>query len=365
MDYMTGLCFVNFLIVAFSIPVSTQFYSVDLEARTFDDAQTLCAPDGYLTNMPSQEETLKILKVIEDKGDINSTSFWIGLKKEKPQCIEENLPLKGFYWTIDNSTKFDLNKWKKEPDGTCTSTLCGLLSVEYKESRLISWGLEAKSCRRTFPFICKHKGSSKNKACSSQPQILGGHDITTKQSDPYTLWVSCDGSENFSLTCSKSTGEWKVVPGAETEKQGLCLCKKRKDKDGNCVAIDECKQFNNCTFKCINTPGLYSCLCDNDMHNSEICKKSTDTTFPPSPQPAVDITTESGVHIEENTGDLSNIVIPLIIALLIFVVLVVIIAAIVKCCLMRRARKRAKKRAAELKESVALNGSDSMEKVSE
>lgn len=394
MDYQTGLCLVNFLIVVFGLPDSTQFYSVDLEARTFDDAQTLCASDGTLANMANQEETLKILKVIEDKGDKKSTSFWIGLKKEKTLCVQENLPLKGFYWTIDNSTEFDLNKWKEEPSGTCTNALCGLLSVEYGDSALASWGLAAKPCSRKFPFICKHKRSSKSNACASSPAIEGIHTITTKVHDPYTLWVSCKETEKYTLTCSKSTGKWKLVGGTERDIQGLCLeCKNgyRKDKNGNCVDVNECEQANVCKFQCINEEGSYLCICFDEMHNmhsedSEICKNApifrptTDATnkahekptsssmnkrFSLSSKPDIVSTTKTGVQIEESNGDMANIVIPLIIALLIFVVLVVIIVSIVKYCLMRHTRKRAKKRAAALKESVALNGSDSMEKVNE
>ncbi|XP_060735639.1 C-type lectin domain family 14 member A [Tachysurus vachellii] len=399
MDYQTGLCFVTFLIVAFSIPVSTQFYSVDLDSHSFNDAQNLCAPDGFLANMPNEEEANNILKVIEDKRYTTSTSYWIGLKIEKGECVQQNLPLKGFYWTVDNSIKFDLSKWKEEPHNTCTTALCGLLSVEYSGSTLVSWGLNSTTCNKKFPFICKHKASSKNTACTSKPKILENHYTTEKNSDPYTLWVSCSGTDTFTLTCSKSTGKWKLVGGTETDIQELCLiCKNgyKKDKDGKCVDVDECKQFNNCTFICFNSNGSYSCMCVDEMSNfhnedSEICQKqkkaktsiftsaaddtkkvkdettssSMEKNSLSSSQLDVYSTVESQLHIEESSGDFSNIIIPLIIALLIFVVLVVIIVAIVKYCLMRSARKRAKERAAALKESVALNGSDSMEKVNE
>ncbi|TSO25190.1 Complement component C1q receptor [Bagarius yarrelli] len=398
MDYQIGLCFISFLIVAFSIPDSTQFYSVDLDSHSFNYAQSLCAPDGSLANLPTEEETKNILKLIEDKRDTTATSFWIGLKKDRSKCVSGNIPLRGFYWTVDNSTNFYVNKWKEEPLSTCIVSLCGLLSVEYRGSSLVSWGLAAERCTKKYPFICKHSESNENTACSSKPEILGDHFTTEKNSDPYTLWVSCNGTDTFTLTCSKSSGEWKLVGGTGTDIQGLCLkCKNgyKKDKEGKCVDVDECKQSNNCTFHCFNTEGSYSCMCVDEMNNfhsenSEICKKqkktntfvvmsateankniqdkptssSIDKNFAFSSKPNVYSTVESHFS-KERTGDLSNIVIPLIIALLIFIVLVVIIVAIVKYCLMRRAMKRAKERAAALKESVALNGSDSMEKVNE
>lgn len=392
MDYQTGLCFVNFLIAVFAIPDSTHFYSANLDEFSFVDAQDLCASDGSLANIPDQEEILKILKVIENKRDRNSTSFWIGLKKDRTQCVLADLPLKGFHWTVDNSSKFELNKWKEEPSGTCTNALCGLISVEYEGSRLVNWGLTAQHCGKKFPFICKHKGSSKKKTCSSLPQILGDHGITQKTYDPHTLFVSCPNSDTFTLTCSRTKDEWLLVGGTGTDLEGLCLqCQNgyKKDQNGNCVSENNCSHSHNCKFKCMNAEG---CKCIDDSSNShseasEICQKanmvlfipttddttnqgkpttsSMDNESPTSPQPAVHSTNESGVHPMERTGDMSDIVIPLIIALLIFVVLVVIIVAIVKYCHMRSARKRAKKRAAALKESVALNGSDSMEKVNE
>ncbi|KAI5611494.1 C-type lectin domain family 14 member A precursor [Silurus asotus] len=390
MDYQSGLCFVNFLIVVFGISDS-QYYSVDLDEQLFDTAQTLCGSNGFLANIPDDEETVKkILKVIEDKGDRTSTSFWIGLKKEKTMCVQENLPLKGFYWTVDNTTNFALNKWKTEPSLTCTNALCGFLSVEYRGSTVASWGLAAMPCQRKLPFICKNDGSSKEIACSSPPNITGIHEKTVKKSDPYTIRVSCKGMDTFVLTCSRKTGKWKLVGGTEIDIQGLCIeCKPgyKKNKDGSCVDVDECQQPNICQLSCTNTVGSYMCGCKDD-EDSEQCKEAKKSLITPAPdafnnvkdtststsmdkkpipstQPAVQSTTKSVVLNEASTGDLSNIVIPLIIALLIFVVLVVIIVAIVKYCLMRRAKKRAKKRAADLKESVALNGSDSMEKVNE
>ncbi|XP_058255366.1 C-type lectin domain family 14 member A-like [Hemibagrus wyckioides] len=396
MDYQIGLCFVNVLIAAFSIPVSTRFYSVDLDSHSFDDAQELCARDGSLTNMLTEEETENILKVIENKRYTNFTSFWIGLQKDRAQCVQKNLPLRGFYWTVDNSAKSDLmmNKWIEDPTGTCTTALCGLLSVEYSDSKIVKWGLKSTGCTKKFPFICKHEGLSENIACSSKPNIMGTHETSEKNNDPYTLWVSC--TDEFTLTCSKNTREWKLVGGTKTDIQGLCLgCKTgyKKDKDGNCVDIDECKQLKNCSFNCFNTEGSYSCMCTDEMDNfhnedSEICKKqkqaktsismsptnatkkvqdeptpsSMDKTSPTSSPSDVHSTIGSHLHIEDSSG---NFIIPLIIALLIFVVLVVIIVAIVKYCLMRSARKRAKERAAAMKESVALSGTDSMENVNE
>ncbi|XP_062863092.1 C-type lectin domain family 14 member A [Trichomycterus rosablanca] len=387
MDWWTGLCFFNVLCVVCSL--SEFYYSVNLEPGSFEEAQISCRSDNsFLTNIPNHEETLKILKAIEDKRQRTSTFFWIGLMKYRKDCVQDNVPLKGFHWTADNSTEFELNKWEENPEPTCTNALCGQLSVEYTDSKVIRWGLAARTCKQKFSFICKHQNPVKEILCPL-PQITGSHTNMQKNNDPYNLQITCNSGNTFTLTCSRSTSKWGLVDGTEKDIAELCLdCRKgyKKDEKGNCVDVDECEQSNLCKHQCINTAGSYSCMCVNDIGNfynetSEICKNlprsnadasdkllDNPTNSPvhkksfPSFQPANDSTTESGVQIEGGSGD---ILFPLIIALLILVVLIVITAVIVKCCCMRWKKKRAKKRAAVLKEAVALNGSDSMEKVYE
>uniref|UniRef100_A0A8B9KLR3 C-type lectin domain containing 14A n=1 Tax=Astyanax mexicanus TaxID=7994 RepID=A0A8B9KLR3_ASTMX len=303
--------------------------------QTFDDAQGSCTLDkGFLTNMENQGEIAKILQAIENKGEITMTSFWIGLRKERRDCVQPNLPLMGFSWIIGNSTEFDASKWKSEPEGTCTSALCALLSVTYKGTTIESWQFVSSGCKHAYPFVCKREGQREQWPCP-YPTMHGKADIMQKHHDPYTLQVTCNSGPSFTLTCSQSTREWRLQNQPDTDISGLCMeCNQgyRKDKQGFCV-----------DHKCMNTLGSYK-------HSPSVRPEST---------------TEDSVHLEGNTGDLSNIIIPVIIALLIFVVLVVITVAIVKCCLIRRSKKRAKKRAEVSKESMALNGSDSMEKVSD
>ncbi|KAG9268646.1 C-type lectin domain family 14 member A [Astyanax mexicanus] len=390
MDYWTGLCFLNILNVVFTTP--DMFYTVHMDKKAFDDAQGSCTLDkGFLTNMENQGEIAKILQAIENKGEITMTSFWIGLRKERRDCVQPNLPLMGFSWIIGNSTEFDASKWKSEPEGTCTSALCALLSVTYKGTTIESWQFVSSGCKHAYPFVCKREGQREQWPCP-YPTMHGKADIMQKHHDPYTLQVTCNSGPSFTLTCSQSTREWRLQNQPDTDISGLCMeCNQgyRKDKQGFCVDVDECKEPHVCKHKCMNTLGSYKCKCSDthgmDGKDSDNCSKagnvdhSHESThgFQDNPTPSTmddgrhspsvrpESTTEDSVHLEGNTGDLSNIIIPVIIALLIFVVLVVITVAIVKCCLIRRSKKRAKKRAEVSKESMALNGSDSMEKVSD
>ncbi|XP_072545513.1 C-type lectin domain family 14 member A [Salminus brasiliensis] len=383
MDYRTGLYLLNILNVVFNTP--DIFFTVHSDKYAFEEAQKSCELDNsFLTNIANQSEITKLLQAIEDMGSQSVTSYWIGLKKSKKECVQENLPLRGFSWIVGNGTQAADFSWKSEPHGTCTGALCGLLSLTYRGSTIDRWQLASSSCKHANPFICKHEGQSKKWHCP-HPTIHGSADITQKHNDPYTLQVTCSNLDSFTLTCSKSTHEWKMASHTERDISGLCLeCDKgyKKDAQGSCVDVDECKQPHMCKHVCVNTPGSYVCKCADGLDKDSCNEADNLPPFEPSHEPQDNQTptttdgrhpsllypvntTENSVHIEENTGDLSNIIVPVIIALLIFVVLVVIIVAIVKCCLIRRSKKRAKKRAEASKESMALNGSDSMEKVNE
>ncbi|XP_036448908.1 C-type lectin domain family 14 member A [Colossoma macropomum] len=361
----------------------TLYTWITIHLKTLKHSVSLLV-NGILTDMAKPLETKKILKAIEDKRNKTLTSFWIGLKKDRSKCVQANLPLKGFSWIVDNSTEFEAAKWKSEPGGTCTSVLCGLLSVNYSGSTIGSWQLDSGRCKQTYPFICKYEGQIEEKPCPD-PSINKPFDFMQKMNDPYTLYLICKDTKTYTLTCSAITREWTLVNSPKTDISRLCLeCEKgyKKNAQGNCVDEDECEQFQPCKH-CINTVGSYVCKCpDGAEDTDENCKKAKDShAFKTSPDdidfqektssssvekmPQPDSTTESSVHIEGSTGDPSNIIFPVIIALLIFVVLVVIIAGIVKCCLIRRSKKQAKKRAEASKESMALNGLDSMEKVDE
>ncbi|XP_076834630.1 C-type lectin domain family 14 member A [Brachyhypopomus gauderio] len=388
MDYQTGLYFLNFMTVVFSI--NSNFYAIHLDKALFEEAQTSCEEDaGFLTNMPNDEEISEILKAIHNKGDQNSTTFWIGLKKDKGVCVEEDIPLKGFHWTVDNTADFVVNKWKEKPKSTCTNGLCGQLSVEYRGTVIVSWGLAASHCKQKYAFICKQERKGDIKPCP-EPQMQTTYDIIRKNKDPYTLQITCSG-KTFTLTCSKSSHKWKLVDRPETDISEICLeCQKgyKKNVNGTCEDIDECEQSHTCKYICTNTQGSYECGCMDDMGNfhkedSEKCR--TAKIMPPFPSPVDDMErtptshaverqhppTTNGtsnstvIYTEDSSESTSKILVHMIVALLILVVLMVLIAAMARCCYMKRSKNLAKRRAESSKEGVALNGSDSVEKVNE
>ncbi|KTG34827.1 hypothetical protein cypCar_00033562 [Cyprinus carpio] len=363
MELWTGLYLVSFLNMACCLPESS--YTVHLIKDSFENAQNYCKPGSFLTNIPNEKEMDKILKTIWDMNNKTTTSFWIGLKKDKGICFEKNLPLKGFYWTVDNSTQSDAKTWKTQPESTCANVRCGLLSVEYSDSGAKSNGFVDAGCKQKYPFICKRNV----KLMCPRPEILATHDMIEPSNDPYTRQIVCPSGARFNLTCSKDL-IWTLVGDKNVDISQLCMeCKKgyRRDASGNCVDVNKCDESKPCQQPCLNTEGSYKCLCSdnedgicNGSANSNINRGTSVLTQPTSLPDDVRMNA-TDVNIDKSAEDISNIIVPVIIALLIFIVLLVIVAAIVKGCLRRRSIKLTPRKA----EAVALNGSSSMEKVNE
>lgn len=349
MEFWTGLYLLSFLNMACCLPES--YYTVHLNKRSFIDAEKYCLPGSFLTNIPNAKEMEKILKTIWDKNNKTANSFWIGLNKDKGTCVKPDLPLKGFKWTVDNTIQSDVTKWKTEPLQTCTDARCGLLLVEYGESGVTSSGFLDATCRQEHPFICKRN----IKVECPRPDISGTHDIIQRSNDPFTCEIVCSSGANFTLTCSKDL-VWTVVGNENMNISQLCQeCKKgyRRDSSGNCVVVNKCEESKPCDGSKPPTTDLTPLKPNVNTGKSVLTKP---TSLPDDVR-----MNDTDVHIEESAGDVSNIIVPAIIALLIFIVLLVIVAAIVKGCLRRRSRNLAQRKA----EAVALNGSSSMEKVNE
>lgn len=365
MEMWTGLYLVSVLNMAFGSPEAS--YSIHLNKLSFEGAQNHCKPGGFLTSLTSVAEIAEIQKAIWKKNNKTATSFWIGLKKKKGECVVQNKPLKGFRWTAAGSEYSHDIKWKEDPMMTCTDERCGLLWVEYSDSETKNSGLGDAACKQKNAFICQRNF----KVTCPSPSILGTHDIVTSPNDPYTCQITCGSGAKFTLKCSNNL-HWSVEGDENSDVSQLCLqCKSgyRRDASGNCVDINECEASNPCKNTCLNTDGSYKCACP-DNGDLDVCGESTTPTKDLENNDLhptyLDVNriqaegvsgNETAVENEEQNEDISNIVVPVIIALLIFVVLLVIIAAIVKGCLRRRSVKLAQKKA----DAVALNGSNSTE----
>ncbi|KAG5857454.1 hypothetical protein ANANG_G00019620 [Anguilla anguilla] len=395
------ICFLCLLRAAFCL--INEPYKLHLEEATFDHAVETCKKNGFLTDMAEEEEVAKIISHIEGSNPSGTLHFWVGLRKSNLECVLDDHPLKGFKWTVSNSSHTNVSKWKAQPTHTCTSVLCGLLTVEYNRTKVTDWGWNGNSCKEKHPFICKinqQVDEMEPKCDKDKPHIFDAREILPVKDNSSLLEVHCISNDTFYLHCSSDTKEWTLGSGSGEISQMCLACNLgyiRNDM-GSCIDLDECAEKPcKLPFRCINTQGSYVCECDAAMgyvptEDSKSCEKlplptdapaGSTTTFQflpltnPSPQatdgqgspptlPPGPSTTTAGASVILETSDTHpRIWIPVLAAVLSLVFLVVIISIIVKCCLRKRSKKLSKEKGGKSKETVVLKAADSMEEINQ
>lgn len=141
-----------------SDPASPPSYTVHHTSLSFDQAVDACSP-GVLTTIATDEEATEVLASIKRSLEpLNQTEFffWVGLKKDKRQCVVLSLPLRGFEWLEKGHSETLMSRWMEEPKQTCTTALCAVLKGEKRSGFLDwDWGLIPVSCKTQHQFICK------------------------------------------------------------------------------------------------------------------------------------------------------------------------------------------------------------------
>ncbi|XP_041121211.1 complement component C1q receptor-like [Polyodon spathula] len=397
-------------------------YSAHYTSVAYDSA--FCESKGVLTTMSTEQENQRILQLLENTNSGN-VSFWIGLKREKQQCTQKELKLRGFRWKDGGSSQTEVSKWIKEPALTCTDSRCGTLKVSLNRNKVLQeWGWEDASCKKQYGFICKYQDEEMCKAL----QIKGmsavnytAHYQLTMLSFQYlpskTLAnVTCQSGKNVVLKCQNQA--WQLTSNGYTDLEYMCLCKEghAQSDEGKCVDIDEC-QKNPCEFKCVNTVGSFSCECDkskgyalgedkksclhqkgiqigsgstrmpfdditsivNDMapnadekHLSESSTRLSSTHQPlnernPAPTSASGFTTP--VHDEDfkSKETRSNVFIPVVVGIVVLVLLIVIVVGVFKCCFRKSSKtlKSRKRKPSNGSMDLSAKNNDSAQHVNE
>uniref|UniRef100_A0A3Q1EN40 Complement component C1q receptor-like n=1 Tax=Acanthochromis polyacanthus TaxID=80966 RepID=A0A3Q1EN40_9TELE len=331
----TPLWIVLFLLSNVSAdPSSSSKYTLHQTRANFEDAMQRCSP-GVLTTIATQQEVDDILKLIIDSVPLQENfTFWVGLKKAKNQCVVLSQPLKGFRWTENSSEESQVSRWAQQPAETCTGVLCAALMGKFDGST-VSWGLIPVTCKSSYHFICKLKNRPTD-VCQ-HPSIPETRFLTLDSDNSSLVQVECWSTVRLNLLCSGRPAMWRTLDGLPVNFSTACLkCSNgfQKDAFGSCVDVDECANPDGspCRRSCVNTEGSYRCVCsdaDGEQHDED---------SPPC---------QDQVTVEDS-GALSGILIPVLIAVAALVVLVVVVAVTVKCCLMRRSKKRAIKAAEKM-----------------
>lgn len=360
-------------------------YHLHTSLKTFDQALEACSP-GLLTTLTTHPEANTILNLISGSGPppTNESTFWVGLRKAKDECMVPTLPLRGFKWTADGSEATQVSRWAEEPEHTCTTVRCAALKVQVQGTAMTGWGLVSVSCKKKSQFICKLKDSQtvespkptephpeptpaepdprRSKPTSDTPnpetslgrshhgsEQEGGSGSCRRPSrpvarslildpeDPSRIQVECWGPGVLvEVRCSGRPARWRLQDGGVANFSSICVqCDDGflRSSSGTCEDIDECVQSGApCRNTCLNTPGSYRCVCTDDSGNVA----SEDS---PSCKDAVRAPDRSWA---------SGLLIPLLVAVVALVVLVVLVALVIKCCMMRRSKRRAAKEAEKM-----------------
>ncbi|XP_048084557.1 C-type lectin domain family 14 member A [Alosa alosa] len=370
------ILFLSFLQVVSCL--DTFHYVIHGDEANFEAATKNCQHEGNLTSLSTWKEVQAVQQALsrhlQSSGEY---TYWIGLWRQKQECVEHKAKLKGFKW-MDGGKEAEEIKWKEEPESTCTHDRCVYISIKYDGTSVVDWGLIGSSCKKTHPFICKVKGEKQTPApkdCTI-PTIGGTHDHIHKVGNPSKLDIICDNTKTYNLTCNTKTLEWITKEGSTVNLSSVCVpCPKGFEKSytGQCVDIDECKnQPCKDNSKCVNLKGSFQCKDSTPQPPSGILPTDPHThpTQPNTQGPfntqEPDGTANPGsivlIDVTESSPDYSHIYIPVIIAVLALLLLLVVILTIVACC-RRKKRKRSKNLSGQKasKESMALR--DSMEKI--
>lgn len=362
-------------------------YSFSLGVAGFEQAAGNCSPGG-LTTLATDQEVSAILKLVPTSaaapGELEA-SFWVGLRKEKNQCVVPSLPLKGFKWLEDGGEEAQLIQWAGEPEHTCTSVRCVMLKVRWVGSAVTWWGLNSVSCKHHHRYICKlgnkphlppatpvtphppkpdpGPATLKPQQTAAEPQpptqgpepetspgpasdpdsepvpwsdscqpplISGARSLSLDPDNSSRIQVECWSSVQLGLHCSGRPAVWRLLDDSPANFTTVCQqCDDgfQKNASGNCVDVDECAAAaGRCRLGCLNTQGSYRCVCfDEDGKHHD----------------------EDSPACEEVKGGgwMSGVLIPAVVAVAALVLLVVIVAVTVKCILMKRSKKRATDRA--------------------
>lgn len=330
-------------------------YVIHSTPLSFDEARKACSP-GVLTTLVTKPEVTTIIELVSKSlSPLNQSrdTFWVSLRKNKTDCVDLNLPLKGFRWTEDDNQESEMNNWLEEPQQTCTSVLCAALEI-----RGMDQGLVSDKCKNKYKFICKmkdmfthpepHKPVPTSETQKPEPTALPTEtklepEVYGADADPGSLcqnphvptarfltphpenssqmWVECWPNERVELRCSGHPPTWHLLNGSPANFTTICnQCGKgfHRETTGNCVDIDECSAVDApCRHGCQNTPGSYQCVCTDESGRHHNC---------------------TNMAASADSGLQSGILVPVLVAVGALVLLLVLVVVIVMCCLMRKRR---------------------------
>lgn len=158
--------------------VGTACYTAHRARLPAAEAQLHCSQDGgNLATVRTEEEARHVRRALArllqpgTPPGSQTAKFWIGLQREKGQCLDPSLALKGFSW-VDGGKDTLYTNWHKEARNTCISRRCVSLMLDLSlspvPSHLPKWSegpcgssgspgssIEGFVCKFSFKGMCR------------------------------------------------------------------------------------------------------------------------------------------------------------------------------------------------------------------
>lgn len=360
-----------------SEPASLPRYTLHDTKVSFDRAMEICYP-GVLTTITTEQEAAKILQIVSRSSHSeNQSTFWVGLRKTKKECVVPTLPLRGFKWTEDGSEETQVSRWTEEPEPTCTNARCAALRVESGGLTETKWGLIPISCKNQNQFICKltdrPTGATlkpaapepKRDPATPEPETAPSA-LPSPEPDPVTAEPHKPGPKTATQR-PEPTGpelqEPEPDPGSVPELKSDSCEKPRVDGARSLTLANssriklECWSSALVDLHCSGRPAVWR-MTDNSPANlttiCQLCGPCRHTCVTVEGSYRCICTDKDGKHHDADSPecvsptDSSLLLWVLVAVAAVVLVLVVVVAVTVKCCLMRRSKKRAMKKAEKM-----------------
>ncbi|XP_037550782.1 complement component C1q receptor [Nematolebias whitei] len=126
-------------------------FTLHHEELNFEKAQQNCQDNGgNLMTLRDQNEESKLLELVKTHHS-KRLKIWIGLKRNKKECMLADKTLKGFKW-ISGEEDSQYSNWKKEPTSTCVER-CVKVDYTSSDPNQLQWTEAA--CKTSAFYACK------------------------------------------------------------------------------------------------------------------------------------------------------------------------------------------------------------------
>ncbi|KAK5885760.1 hypothetical protein CesoFtcFv8_016867 [Champsocephalus esox] len=297
---------------------SNACFTLHMNEVLFDKAVQNCDHNGgYVMTVRDREEedVLRLLlSRIQRKSQDRASTFWIGLKLHKKDCVLPDKTLKGFKW-VSGEEDSNYSNWEADEvkclckegydlddDGfTCRlKDVCGVGTCEHQCVTTES-GYFCK-CPDGFRLDANQRNCSDVDECQSQTcedhvcvNTHGSYTCTCQSGYTMVVGTCVDMDEcvqgRCEHSCLNSIGSF------------LCYCNEGfslSQDDHSCEDIDECV-ISLCQFECFNDIGSFRCTCpkgfyleiDGSTCAQEVTATSASSTEEPNDEETQEHFTES------------------------------------------------------------------------